>query len=205
MNPRRLYRSRHDRQLAGVAGGMAEYLEVDPTVVRLLWILSVFLGGFTIPLVAAARPVGHLVFLCTAPTLGTVEAESIRALMVGPDLAAASRFRDEHGRALMAPADARRCFFDDCDDATADWAVARLRPQGARPMRDTWPVTRWPDAARHVIVARHDRAVSYGAALAAGRQILDGAEPRSLDGGHSPFLVRPAELGELLDEIVTAR
>jgi phage shock protein C len=48
VNPRRLYRSRHDRQLAGVAAGMAEYLEVDPTLVRILWILSAFLGGFTI-------------------------------------------------------------------------------------------------------------------------------------------------------------
>ena len=48
MNPRRLYRSRRDRQLAGIAGGLAEYLEIDPTVVRILWILSVFLGGFTI-------------------------------------------------------------------------------------------------------------------------------------------------------------
>lgn len=48
MNPRRLYRSRRDRQLAGVAGGMAEYLEIDPTIVRILWILSVFLGGFGI-------------------------------------------------------------------------------------------------------------------------------------------------------------
>ena len=50
MNPRRLYRCRHDRQLAGVAAGMAEYLEVDPTLVRVLWILSAFLGGFTIVL-----------------------------------------------------------------------------------------------------------------------------------------------------------
>lgn len=48
MNPRRLYRRRRDRQLAGVAGGMAEYLEIDPTVVRILWILSIFLGGFGI-------------------------------------------------------------------------------------------------------------------------------------------------------------
>ncbi len=48
MNPRRLYRSRRDRQLAGVAAGMAEYLEIDPTLVRILWILSAFLGGFTI-------------------------------------------------------------------------------------------------------------------------------------------------------------
>jgi phage shock protein C len=48
VNPRRLYRSRRDRQLAGVAGGMAEYLEVDPTIVRILWVLSIFLGGFGI-------------------------------------------------------------------------------------------------------------------------------------------------------------
>lgn len=48
MNPRRLYRCRHDRWLAGVAGGMAEYFEVDPTIVRVLWILSAFFGGITI-------------------------------------------------------------------------------------------------------------------------------------------------------------
>jgi phage shock protein C len=48
VNPRRLYRSRRNRQLAGVAGGIAEYLEIDPTVVRLVWILSIFLGGFGI-------------------------------------------------------------------------------------------------------------------------------------------------------------
>jgi phage shock protein PspC (stress-responsive transcriptional regulator) len=48
VNARRLYRCRQDRLLAGVAGGIAEYLEVDPTLVRVLWILSAFLGGFTI-------------------------------------------------------------------------------------------------------------------------------------------------------------
>ncbi|HSO29908.1 MAG TPA: PspC domain-containing protein [Candidatus Sulfomarinibacteraceae bacterium] len=48
MNPRRLYRCRENRQIAGVAAGMAEYLEVDPTVIRIAWILSAFLGGFTI-------------------------------------------------------------------------------------------------------------------------------------------------------------
>jgi phage shock protein C len=48
MNPRRLYRCRADRKLAGVAGGMAEYLDLDPTLVRVLWILSIFFGGFSI-------------------------------------------------------------------------------------------------------------------------------------------------------------
>lgn len=45
MNPRRLYRSRTDRQLTGVAGGMAAYLDVDPTVVRVLWILGTLFSG----------------------------------------------------------------------------------------------------------------------------------------------------------------
>jgi len=48
VNPRRLYRSR-DRQLAGVAGGMAEYLDIDPTVVRILWIIiGVASGGLVL-------------------------------------------------------------------------------------------------------------------------------------------------------------
>ncbi len=42
---RRLYRCRHDRVIAGVAGGVAERFEIDPTLVRILWILSVFFGG----------------------------------------------------------------------------------------------------------------------------------------------------------------
>jgi len=43
---RRLYRCQHDRILAGVAAGVAERLDLDPTLVRLLWVLSVFFGGF---------------------------------------------------------------------------------------------------------------------------------------------------------------
>ena len=42
---RRLYRCRHDRLIAGVASGVAEYFDVDPTIVRVLWIISIFFGG----------------------------------------------------------------------------------------------------------------------------------------------------------------
>jgi phage shock protein PspC (stress-responsive transcriptional regulator) len=36
-----------DKKLAGVCGGLAEYLDVDPTIVRLIWVaLSVVPGGF---------------------------------------------------------------------------------------------------------------------------------------------------------------
>ena len=45
---RRLYRCTHDRMLAGVASGLAEYFDLDPTAVRVLWFLSIFLGGLGI-------------------------------------------------------------------------------------------------------------------------------------------------------------
>ncbi|HSL97614.1 MAG TPA: PspC domain-containing protein [Candidatus Deferrimicrobiaceae bacterium] len=41
----RLYRSRTDRMIFGVAGGMARWLEVDPAVVRLVWALLIIAGG----------------------------------------------------------------------------------------------------------------------------------------------------------------
>lgn len=40
-----LYRSRENRLIGGVAGGIAEYFNVDIAVVRLLWVLSVFFAG----------------------------------------------------------------------------------------------------------------------------------------------------------------
>jgi phage shock protein C len=41
----RLYRSTSERMLAGVAGGLADYFDVDPTIVRLIWALSFFATG----------------------------------------------------------------------------------------------------------------------------------------------------------------
>ena len=42
----RLYRSRHDRMLAGVAGGLAEMWGADPSLVRVIWaLLVIFTGG----------------------------------------------------------------------------------------------------------------------------------------------------------------
>lgn len=45
MHRERLYRSREDRVLFGVAGGMADWLDQDPAVIRLLWALFVVFGG----------------------------------------------------------------------------------------------------------------------------------------------------------------
>lgn len=42
---KRLLRSRTDRTLAGVCGGVAEYFGWDPTLVRVGWIILTLLGG----------------------------------------------------------------------------------------------------------------------------------------------------------------
>jgi len=48
--PRRLSRSRRERLFAGVAGGIAEYFDLDPVVVRLLWVAAAVLTyGLAIP------------------------------------------------------------------------------------------------------------------------------------------------------------
>ena len=41
----RLYRSRENRMLGGICGGIAEYFNIDPTLVRLGWVLFCALGG----------------------------------------------------------------------------------------------------------------------------------------------------------------
>ncbi|MBN8714243.1 MAG: PspC domain-containing protein [Xanthomonadales bacterium] len=45
MADRILRRSKQDRMLAGICGGIAEYLGWDPTVVRVGWIILTLLGG----------------------------------------------------------------------------------------------------------------------------------------------------------------
>ncbi len=42
---KKIYRSRKDSKIAGVCGGIAEYFKVDPTIIRLLAVLTVFFGG----------------------------------------------------------------------------------------------------------------------------------------------------------------
>ncbi|MDP2965198.1 MAG: PspC domain-containing protein [Pelolinea sp.] len=65
---KRLYRSKSDVMIAGVCSGLAKYLDVDPTAIRLAFILLLFLalGGFWIyvilwiimPVEPAAGPEG---------------------------------------------------------------------------------------------------------------------------------------------------
>jgi phage shock protein C len=45
MNEKRLYRAHQGRMLAGVCAGVANYFQIDPTLIRLGWVLFCILGG----------------------------------------------------------------------------------------------------------------------------------------------------------------
>jgi phage shock protein C len=45
MEQKRLYRSRTNRVIAGICGGVGEYLKMDPTIIRLIWVLIVLFTG----------------------------------------------------------------------------------------------------------------------------------------------------------------
>ncbi len=45
MNDKKLYRNTENAMLAGVCAGLAEYFEMDATVIRLIWVFVILLGG----------------------------------------------------------------------------------------------------------------------------------------------------------------
>lgn len=57
--PKRFYRSKSDRKIAGVCGGAAAYLNMDPTLVRILWLVACFMGGIGI--------IAYIIFWIAAP------------------------------------------------------------------------------------------------------------------------------------------
>lgn len=51
---KKLYKSKTDRKICGVCGGIGEYLKVDPTVIRILWLIFSFTGVGVLIYFAAA-------------------------------------------------------------------------------------------------------------------------------------------------------
>lgn len=42
---KRLYKSSTDKKVCGVCGGISNYFDVDPTVIRLIWVIFTLAGG----------------------------------------------------------------------------------------------------------------------------------------------------------------
>ena len=158
------------------------------------------LGGLTIPVVAALRPVRRLVFVCgLLPRPGRSFADRPAE---GPDVFvpeyAGGIARDELGRSYWTdPDEAVRVLYGDCRRKDALAAVARLRPQAQAPSTEPCPLERWPEVESVYVLCTEDRIVAPEWSRRAARERL-GVEPVELPGSHSPFLSRPAELADAL-------
>jgi pimeloyl-ACP methyl ester carboxylesterase len=158
------------------------------------------LGGLTIPLVPALRPVRRLVFVCAAyPEPGRSHFE-VLAAEPRSSLGALTRGHlvdvgpPDH---LTTPDDARATFFHDVPPDLQAWAIAHLRRQSRTPHREVTPLAVWPETPCTFIHGIDDRTIPLELALRQTRRLF-GVEPILIPGGHSPFLSRPVELAELL-------
>jgi pimeloyl-ACP methyl ester carboxylesterase len=195
-----------DLPIEDAAAGLADYAssvidalgDADEVV-----LVGHSMGSLVIPLVAGARPVRGMVFLCSVPLVPGATVGLDFANMVTAEVASAPRFRDEAGRDMFDNQTARNVFFHDCDDDLAAWAVSRLRPQGSRPFTEPTPLTDWPEVPSGVVLTEDDRAVNSAWAVGAASGWL-GHDPMMLPGSHSPFLSRPGPLADVLVELGTS-
>jgi len=99
---RRLYRCRHDKRIAGVASGLAEYFDLDVSLVRVVWFVSFFVGGVGLLLYIAMAIVGPV-----APDPGT-RPVTRPVKRPAPPPRGGTRHRSRIGTRRTAPAVERR-------------------------------------------------------------------------------------------------
>ena len=164
------------------------------------------LGGLTIPLVAARRPVRHLVYLCAlVPAAGRSWADQVAD---EPDMMCAgwnaALSTDTHGRTVWADPDLTRALlYADCDETVAAAAMARIRPQagvGSVPCS----LDELPSVRTTSVICTDDRMLAFDWAKKTAHDRL-GADVVELAGGHSPFYSRPSVLADVLVGIAGAQ
>ena len=158
-------------------------------------------GGNTVPLVAARRPVRHLVYLCAMiPDVGRSLFDQIgdELEMLNPLYERGLSIPDEQLRQVWADLDiARSMFYGDCDEPTTEAAIDRLRPQSAFPAIQPSSLSEHPSVPTTYIVCSEDRILRPAWSRHTARERLD-ADLVELPGDHSPFYSRPAVLAEVL-------
>jgi pimeloyl-ACP methyl ester carboxylesterase len=154
------------------------------------------IAGLCVPVVAANRAVRNIIFvagLIPAPghTFAAHLAENPGAITFAATLSA------DGGPFGLTWESVRDGFYHDCPEALARQAFDELRNQSFKLFTETCPINRWPDTPSTYVLMRDDRAVGEPWAR---RNAVDriGASVVELDGGHSPFFARPAELGDVL-------
>ncbi len=180
-----------DAGAAAYADVIADLIEDDDTV-----LVGHSMMGLAIPLVPERRTIVRLVYLCAfVPDPGSSFNDVRHRESVEPDRKMQHAQFTELGDDvwMIGPDAAVELFYHDASERLASWAVPQLRPQGYRIMREPTPLRIWPAVPTTYVLCRADRAVDAGWARGVARERL-GTEAIELEGGHSPFLTRPAEL-----------
>jgi phage shock protein C len=133
----RLYRSRDDRVIGGVAGGVADYFDLDPSLVRVAWvILALFSGG--------AFALIYLVMLIVVPEepLGAYDWELPRPSGTVPPAPSEPGAAGDAGSTVgtapgFVPSDTTTTGFDSTSPASTrpDWTDTRAERRAARAAR----------------------------------------------------------------------
>lgn len=162
-------------------------------------------AGNTIPLVAARRPLRHLVYLCAMiPDVGRSLAEQLgdELEMLNPVFQEGLSEPDEHLCQEWVDLDsARDVFYNDCDEQVARAAASRLRAQSVTPALHPFALAEHPRVPTTYIVCTDDKMLRPEWSRHAARERLT-ADLIELPGGHSPFYSRPSVLADVLLRLV---
>jgi pimeloyl-ACP methyl ester carboxylesterase len=161
------------------------------------------LAGLTVPLVAAHQPVRRLVYLCALPAVPGLSFLERLATETMLNMAYAEGLGevDSRGRRAWVDTDlARQFMYADCDNQTAEAAIARLRPQAQSPYSVACSLDAYPDVPTTSIVCSDDQLVipTWSRKFAQTRM---GAELVEMPGSHSPFWSRAGDLAAILDDL----
>jgi pimeloyl-ACP methyl ester carboxylesterase len=191
--------------LHGDAASVAPVLdEVGPDVV----LVGHSYGGAVITEAGVHPAVRHLVYLCA---FALDEGESCQRAATAEATTLDHTGRPNLGRAMvdlgdglvgLEPTFAAQCLYNDCDEATRAWAVARLGPQSAVALADTPQAVGWRAKPSTYVVCADDLIVHPGL-----QRVLAARCPSSVEWptGHSPFLSQPELVAELLAGLALSR
>ncbi len=158
------------------------------------------LGGLTIPVLASFTPTRLMVFLAAVlPQPGSSFDDQGAGMDTGYRPAQPAIANPDGSSSWPVPG-AIEVVYHDCPPDLALCAAQRLRRQHWRITQELTPLEEWPAIPSAYIVARDDRVIApaYGREIARRRL---GVDPVEIDGGHAPFLARPAELASVLSAL----
>lgn len=197
-----------DLPIEDADAGAAEYARIVADAISDLAspvVVAHSMSGVVLPLVASIKPVAKMVFLAAfIPEPGASLADLRSQEPIDPEIDFASAEFADIGDSVYTVGEgtAMEMFYHDAPADIANWAVARLRPQAYRFMYEVTPLDSWPPTDSAYILCRDDHAINPAWCREAAQTRL-GITAHELDGGHSPFLTRPAELANLLHEIAS--